>query len=44
VHKSETNDQDKNGAKLWGWWLSLAGVKLNEIKSLEAITSAIKSN
>jgi hypothetical protein len=34
VHKSETNDQDENGVKLWGWWLSLVGMKLHEIQSL----------
>jgi hypothetical protein len=34
VHVSETKNQDKNGAELWGWWLSLTGKKLNEIKSL----------
>jgi hypothetical protein len=35
VHKSEIKDQDENGVKLWGWWLSLAWVKLHKIKSLE---------
>jgi len=35
VHKLETKDQDENDTKFWGWWLSLAGVKLHEIKSLK---------
>jgi hypothetical protein len=34
VHNLKNNDQDENGTKLWGWWLSLVGVKLHEIKSL----------
>jgi hypothetical protein len=35
MHKSKTNNQDENDIELWGWWLSLAGVKLHEIKSLK---------
>jgi hypothetical protein len=35
MHRLETKDQDENDAKLWGWWLSLTGVKLFKIKSLE---------
>jgi len=34
MHKTETKDQDEKDTKLWGWWLSLAGIKLHEIKSL----------
>jgi hypothetical protein len=34
VHKLETKDQDESGVELWGWWLSLARMKLHEIKSL----------
>jgi hypothetical protein len=44
MHKSKTKDQDENDAKLWGIWLSLVEVKLHEIKSLGAITGAIKRN
>jgi hypothetical protein len=35
MHKTKTNDQDEKDTKLWGWWLSLAGTKLHEIKSLK---------
>ena len=34
MYKLKTKDQDENDAKLWGWWLNLAGFKLHEIKSL----------
>jgi hypothetical protein len=34
VHNSKNKNQDKNGAKLWSWWLSLKDVELHEIKSL----------
>jgi hypothetical protein len=37
MHKFRTNDQNKKDGQLRGWQLSLAGVKLQEIKSLEAI-------
>jgi hypothetical protein len=32
----ETNDQDENDPELWGCWLSLARVKLHEIKTLRS--------
>jgi len=35
MHKSKAKNEYENGAKIWGWWLSLAMVKLHEIKSLE---------
>jgi hypothetical protein len=31
---SKTKTQDENDTKLQGWWLSLARVKLHEMKSL----------
>jgi hypothetical protein len=34
MQKTETKDQDEKNIKLCGWWLSLAGMKLHEIKSL----------
>jgi hypothetical protein len=37
MHKFRTNDQNKKGGQLREWQLSLTGVKLQEIKSLEAI-------
>jgi hypothetical protein len=32
LNKSEIKDQNENGAKLWCWYLNLAGVKLHAIK------------
>jgi hypothetical protein len=37
MHKFTINDQNKKGGQLREWQLSLAGMKLQEIKSLEAI-------
>jgi hypothetical protein len=42
MHKLKTKDQNENGAKFGGWWLSLVEVKSHE--ELEGNTSAIKSN
>jgi hypothetical protein len=44
LNKSETKDQIVKDAQLWGWLLSLAGVKLHEMKGHDAITSEIKRN
>jgi hypothetical protein len=44
LHKSGMKDQIKKCTELYDWQLSLTGVKLLEIKSLEAITSVIKRN
>jgi hypothetical protein len=39
MHKFITKDQNKKDGQLRGWQLSLTRVKLQEIKSLEAIKS-----
>ena len=44
MHKLITNDKTRKDTELWGWELSLLGVKLHEIQSCKAITSAIKKN
>jgi hypothetical protein len=43
MHKFRTKNQNKKGGQLRGWQMSFTEVKLQEIKSLEAIknTSAI---
>jgi len=42
MHKLKTKDQYENKAKLWVRWLSLARVKLHEIKSLRGNLGAIR--
>ena len=41
--QSWTKDWIGKDAKLWGWQLSLIGVKLHGIKSWDAIIGAIKN-
>lgn len=40
MHKFRTKNQNKKDSQLRGWQMSLTGVKLQEIKSLEAIKNA----
>jgi len=44
IHKFKIKDHNEKDGQLRCWQLSLTGVKLHEIKSLEVIMDGIKRN